>query len=209
MAISNYTELQTAVANWLDRDDLSARIPEFIGLCEARFNRSLRIRAMETLDTSVSTVADTKTIALPTGYVQMRDIHITGDPLVQLQYVTPEIMNRIHAGSVAGRPEVYTIIGENIVLGPTPDAVYSTSMLYYKTFDALSDSSPTNWVITNAPDVYLYGTLLEAEPFLMNDARVQLWSTALTESINKLQEQDNKDRHSGSALRVMNTGGYY
>jgi len=209
MAISNYTELQTAVANWLDRDDLSARIPEFIGLCEARFNRSLRIRAMETLDTSVSTVADIKTIALPTGYVQMRDIHITGDPLVQLQYVTPEIMNRIHAGSVAGRPEVYTIIGENIVLGPTPDAVYSTSMLYYKTFDALSDSSPTNWVITNAPDVYLYGTLLEAEPFLMNDARVQLWSTALTESINKLQEQDNKDRHSGSALRVMNTSGYY
>lgn len=209
MAISNYTELQTAVANWLDRDDLSARIPEFIGLCEARFNRSLRIRAMETLDTSVSTVADIKTIALPTGYVQMRDIHITGDPLVQLQYVTPEIMNRIHAGSVSGRPEVYTIIGENIVLGPTPDAVYSTSMLYYKTFDALSDSSPTNWVITNAPDVYLYGTLLEAEPFLMNDARVQLWATALTESINTLQEQDNKDRHSGSALRVMNTGGYH
>jgi len=209
MAISNYSELQTAVANWLDRDDLSARIPEFIGLCEARFNRSLRIRAMETIDTSVSTVAGTKTIALPTGYVQMRDIHITGNPIVQLQYVTPEIMNRIHAGSNTGKPTVYTVIGDNISLGPTPDAVYSTSMLYYKTFDALSDSSPTNWVITNAPDVYLYGTLLEAEPFLMNDARVQLWSTALTESINKLQEQDNKDRHSGSALRVMNTGGYY
>lgn len=209
MAISNYSELQTAVANWLDRDDLSARIPEFISLCEARFNRSLRIRAMETIDTSVSTVAGTKTIALPTGYVQMRDIHITGNPIVQLQYVTPEIMNRIHAGSNTGKPTVYTVIGDNISLGPTPDAVYSTSMLYYKTFDALSDSSPTNWVITNAPDVYLYGTLLEAEPFLMNDARVQLWSTALTESINKLQEQDNKDRHSGSALRVMNTGGYY
>ena len=209
MALSNYSELQTAVANWLDRDDLTARIPEFISLCEARFNRSLRIRAMETLDTSVSTVAGTKTIALPTGYVQMRDIHLTGNPIVQLQYVTPEIMNRIHAGSDSGKPTVYTVIGDNISLGPTPDAVYSTSMLYYKTFDALSDSSPTNWVITNAPDVYLYGTLLEAEPFLMNDARVQLWATALTESINTLQEQDNKDRHSGSALRVMNTGGYH
>ena len=57
MAISNYTELQTAVANWLDRDDLTNRIPEFISLCEARFNRTLRLRAMETLDTSVSTVA--------------------------------------------------------------------------------------------------------------------------------------------------------
>ena len=209
MAISNYTELNTAVANWLDRDDLTDRIPEFIALCETRFNRVLRIRAMETLDTSVSTVAGTKTIALPTGYVQMRDIHLNTSPIVQLQYVSPEIMNRIHAGSDSGKPDVYTIIGNNISLGPTPSAVYEVSMLYYKTFDAITGLSPTNWVITNAPDIYLYGTLLEAEPFLMNDARVQLWATALTQSINNLQEQDNKDRHSGSALRVMNTGGYY
>ena len=209
MAISNYSELQTAVANWLDRDDLAARIPEFISLCEARFNRSLRIRAMETLDTSVTTTAGTSTIALPTGYVQMRDVHLIANPLVQIQYVTPEIINRIYAGSLSGRPEVYTIIGDTIKFGPTPDVEYSVSMLYYKTFDALSDGSPTNWVITNAPDIYLYGTLLEAEPFLMNDQRIQLWATAFTESVNKLQEQDNKDRHSGSALRVMNTGGYY
>jgi hypothetical protein len=209
MAISNYTELQTAVANWLDRDDLTNRIPEFISLCEARFNRTLRIRAMETLDESVDTVAGTSTIALPTGYIQMRDIHLIADPLVQLQYVTPEIYNRIYAGSSSGKPQVYTIIANNIKFGPTPDVVYDVSMLYYKKFDALSDSSPTNWVITNAPDVYLYGALLEAEPFLMNDQRIQLWATALTESMTKMQEQDQKDRHSGSALRIMNTGGYY
>ena len=209
MAISTYSELQTAVANWLDRDDLTDRIPEFITLCEARFNRSLRIRAMETLDISVDTVAGTSTVALPTGYVQMRDINLITSPITQLQYLTPEIMNRVHAGSNSGKPETYTIIANKILFGPTPDAVYDISMLYYKTFDALSDSAPTNWVITNAPDVYLYGTLLEAEPFLMNDQRVQLWATALTQSINTLQEQDNKDRHSGSALRVMNTGGYH
>tara|TARA_R110000751_G_scaffold197261_1_gene302451 strand:+ start:2362 stop:2991 length:630 start_codon:yes stop_codon:yes gene_type:complete len=209
MAISTYSELQTAVANWLDRDDLAARIPEFIALCEARFNRSLRIRAMETLDISVDTVSGTSTVALPTGYVQMRDISLITSPITQLQYLTPEIMNRLNAGSFTGKPETYTIIANNILFGPTPDAVYDISMLYYKTFDALTDAAPTNWVITNAPDVYLYGALLEAEPFLMNDQRVQLWATALTQSITTLQEQDNKDRHSGSALRVMNTGGYY
>ena len=209
MAISNYSELQTAVANWLDRDDLAARIPEFITLCEARFNRSLRIRAMETLDISVDTVSGTSTVALPTGYVQMRDINLITSPITQLQYLTPEIMNRINAGSLTGKPETYTIIADNILFGPTPDAAYDISMLYYKTFDALTALAPTNWVITNAPDVYLYGTLLEAEPFLMNDQRVQLWATALTQSITTLQEQDNKDRHSGSALRVMNTSGYY
>lgn len=209
MSIANYTELEAAVANWLDRDDLAARIPEFISLCEARFNRTLRLRAMETLDTSVSTVAGTNTIALPTGYVQMRDFHLTTSPLTQLQYLTPEMMVRLNAGSQQGKPATYTIIGDNIRLGPTPDVVYTTSMLYYKTFDPLSRSAPTNWVITNAPDVYLYGALLEAEPFLMNDARTQLWAQALKESINTLQEQDNKDRHSGSVLRVMNTGGYH
>ena len=209
MAISTYSELQTAVANWLDRDDLTARIPEFITLCEARFNRSLRIRAMETLDISVDTVAGTSTVALPTGYVQMRDISLITSPLTQLQYLTPEIMNRLNSGSLTGKPETYTIIANNILFGPTPDSAYDISMLYYKTFDALTDAAPTNWVITNAPDVYLYGALLEAEPFLMNDQRVQLWATALTQSITTLQEQDNKDRHSGSALRVMNTSGYY
>mgnify|MGYP003679335447 FL=1 len=209
MAISNYSELQTAVANWLDRDDLAARIPEFIALCEARFNRSLRIRAMETLDISVDTVGGTSTVALPTGYVQMRDISLITSPITQLQYVTPEIMNRLNAGSLTGKPETYTIIANNILFGPTPDSAYDISMLYYKTFDPLTALAPTNWVITNAPDVYLYGALLEAEPFLMNDQRVQLWATALTQSITTLQEQDNKDRHSGSALRVMNTGGYY
>ena len=209
MAISTYSELQTAVANWLDRDDLTDRIPEFITLCEARFNRSLRIRAMETLDISVDTVSGTSTVALPTGYVQMRDISLITSPITQLQYLTPEIMNRLNASSRTGKPETYTIIANNILFGPTPDAVYDISMLYYKTFDALTALAPTNWVITNAPDVYLYGALLEAEPFLMNDQRVQLWATALTQSINTLQEQDNKDRHSGSALRVMNTGGYH
>jgi hypothetical protein len=64
-------------------------------------------------------------------------------------------------------------------------------------------------MLTNNPDVYLYGALMEAEPFLMNDARVQLWATAYQQAIADLQEQDNKDRHSGSAMRVMNTGGYH
>ena len=82
-------------------------------------------------------------------------------------------------------------------------------MKFYKKIDALSDSNTTEQMLTDNPDVYLYGALLEAEPFLMNDQRVQLWATAFQESLRALQEQDNKDRHSGSAMRVMNTSGYY
>jgi len=207
MAISNYTELKTAVANWLDRDDLTDRIPEFIALAEARFNRVLRLRSMETKQTA-STVAAQRNYALPTNYIQMRNFQLNTSPLTTLSYVTPEIYDRLWGGSTGGIPKFYTILADEISLGPIPGSVITMEMLFYKKFENLSGSVATNWLITNAPDIYLYGTMLEAEPFIMNDERVQLWASALERGVSDLQEQDNKDRHSGSALRVMNTSGY-
>ena len=207
MAISNYTELQTAVANWLDRDDLTARIPEFIALAEARFNRILRLRSMEAKYTA-NTVASQRNLALPTSYIQMRNFQVNTSPLTTLSYVTPEIYDRLWGGSTSGTPKFYTILANEVSFGPIPGSVMEVEMLFYKKFDNLSGSVATNWLITNAPDIYLYGSMLEAEPFIMNDERVPLWAAALERGVSDLQEQDNKDRHSGSALRVMNTGGY-
>ena len=207
MAISTYTELQTAVANWLDRDDLTARIPEFITLAEARFNRVLRLRAMEAKYTA-NTVAAQRNLALPTGYIQMRNFQVNTEPLTTLSYVTPEIYDRMWGGSTSGTPKFYTILANEVSFGPIPATVQQVEMLFYKKFDNLSGSTTTNLLLTEAPDIYLYGSMLEAEPFIMNDERVPLWAQALQQAVTDLQEQDNKDRHSGSALRVMNTGGY-
>ena len=207
MAISTYSELQTAVANWLDRDDLTARIPEFIALAEARFNRVLRLRSMEAKYTA-NTVAAQRNLALPASYIQMRNFQVNTSPLTTLSYVTPEIYDRLWGGSTQGTPKFYTILANEVSLGPIPASVQEVEMLFYKKFDNLSASTTTNWMITNAPDIYLYGSMLEAEPFIMNDERVPLWAQALQQGISDLQEQDNKDRHSGSALRVMNTSGY-
>jgi len=208
MAITNYSELQTAVANWLDRDDLTERIPEFIALTEARFNRLLRIRAMEEKQTA-STVAGQRNLALPTDFIQMRNLQINTSPITSMQYVTPEMYDRLYGSAITGTPSIYTIVANEIQLGPIPASSQTIEMLFYKKFSSLSATNPTNSMITNAPDVYLYGCLLEAEPFIMNDPRVQLWATAFQQSISDIQQQDNNDRHSGSALRVMNTGGYY
>ena len=208
MAIGTFAQLKTATANWLDRSDLTDRIPEFISLAEARFNRVLRIRDMETVSTAISTSAGTREYSLPTGFVQMKEFHLSTDPITPLAYITPEMMSRMWAGSAKAKPQVFTIIADNVRLGPNPDAVYTTSMLYYKTFTALSASNTTSDMLTNNPDVYLYGTLLEAEPFIMNDERVPLWLAAFEKAVSDIQNQDNKDRHSGSQLRVMNTGGY-
>jgi len=207
MAISNYTELKTAVANWLDRDDLTDRIPEFIALAEARFNRVLRLRSMESKYTA-DTVAGQRNLALPASYIQMRNFQVNTSPLTTLSYVTPEIYDRLWGGSTQGTPKFYTILANEVSFGPTPASTQEVEMLFYKKFENLSGSVATNWMITNAPDIYLYGSMLEAEPFIMNDERVPLWAQALQRGISDLQEQDNKDRHSGSALRVMNTSGY-
>ena len=207
MAIGTYAELQTAVANWLDRDDLPARIPEFITLAEARFNRLLRLRSMESKYTA-NTVAGQRNLALPTSYIQMRNFQVNTNPLTTLSYVTPEIYDRLWGGSTSGTPKFYTILANEVSFGPIPATVMQVEMLFYKKFDNLSVTTTTNSLLTDAPDVYLYGAMMEAEPFIMNDERVALWATSLSKAIQEMQEQDNKDRHSGSALRVMNTSGY-
>ncbi len=222
MAISTYSELQTAVANWLDRDDLTDRITEFIAIAEARMNRTLRLAIMlnvdqTTLGGAAALVSGTRDYALPSGYLQMLDFHLRTDPITTLSYITPENMNRMWAGSQSGRPEAYTIFSDNssgtpikkVKLGPSPDSAYNYSMMFYKKIDALSITNTTEQMLTNNPDAYLYGALREAEPFLMNDARIQIWEAGYQQVIADLQEQDNKDRHSGSTMRVMNTGGYH
>ena len=185
-------------------------------------NRTLRLAIMlnvdeTTLGGAAKLVGGTRDYALPSGYLQMVDFHLRTDPITTLSYLTPENMNRMWAGSTSGKTVAYTIFSDNasgtpvkkVRLGPTPASAYDYSIMFYKKIDALSAGSPTGQMLTDNPDVYLYGALLEAEPFLMNDSRVQLWATAFQESLRALQEQDNKDRHSGSAMRVMNTGGYY
>ena len=222
MAINTYATLQTAVANWLDRSDLTDRIPEFISLAEARMNRTLRLSMMlnvdeTTLGGAATLIGGTRDYALPSGYLQMVDFHLRTSPITTLSYLTPENMNRMWAGSQGGKPLAYTIFADNstgtpikkVRLGPSPASAYDYSIMFYKKIDALSVANTTEQMLTDNPDIYLYGALLEAEPFLMNDQRVQLWATAFQESVRALQEQDNKDRHSGSAMRVMNTGGYY
>ena len=212
MAIGTYAELQTAVANWLDRDDLTDRIPEFIALAEAKMNRVLRISLMENISTAISTVAGTRDYSLPTGFTGMKEFHLTTSPLTPLSYITTEMMSRVWAGSTTGRPQAFTLFSDagtrKIKLGPAPDVAYTTSMLYLKKIDNLSTTNPTETMLAENPDIYLYGALLEAEPFLMNDARVQLWAGMLERVAQDLQNRDNFDRHSGSELRVMNTTGY-
>ena len=198
MALTTYSELKTAIANWLDRSDLDDRIPEFIQLAEARHRRDFKIRRMETRVTA-NTIADTEYYSLPDNFVAMRNIQLNTDPKTSLEYLTPEQMDRVRAGSNTGKPKAYSIIGNNFQLRPIPDAVYQIEMLYYKYFTALSDSNTTNDMLTYHPDLYLYGALVEAEPYLQNDKRIQTWAGFYDRAKQDLITTNERDRHSGVA----------
>jgi len=207
MALSTYTELKDAVADWLDRSDLTARIPDFIALAEARISRDLRIRPME-VRSIMYTTSGQKYFNLPGGYLQMRNIQLNTNPTAALEYITPEMLDRLYGSNATGKPRAYTLIGDEIQLAPVPDSAYELEIAFYEKFTPLGNGSAgtvtNNWLTENAPDVLLYGALMEAEPFIKNDERVPVWLNGYSNAIDKLQRQDKRDRHSGSTLRVRN-----
>ena len=207
MALSTFTELKDAIADWLDRSDLTARIPDFIALAEARINRELRIRPMEVRST-METTSGQQYFNLPGGYIQMRNIQLNTNPTTPLEYITPEMLDRLYGSSTTGKPRAYTLIGDEIQLAPIPDSAYTLEMAFYEKFTALGDGTSgtvtSNWLTKNAPDILLYGALMEAEPFIKNDERVAVWLNGYGNAIDKLQKADQRDRHSGSAMRVRN-----
>ena len=208
MAISNYSELKTAIASWLDRTDLTDIIPDFIALAETRHKRDFKIRRMETRVTT-NTIDGSEFYTLPDDYVAMRNIKLNTDPKTPLEFLTPEIMDRLNAGSSKGTPKAYTIKGNNIELRPIPDSAYQIEVSYYKHFTALSDSNTTNDMLTHHPDIYLYGALVEAEPYLQNDKRIQTWASFYDRAKKDIIDSNERDRHSGVAPTTRVDYGLY
>ena len=206
MAISTYAELQTATTNWLDRSDadMTARVPEFIDLAESSFNRTIRNHRMITKNDSYS--LDGRYVDLPTDTLEVIRIVVSGSPVVTLEYMTPEeIAEGRYTLSSTGKPGYYTVIGgstNQIELLRSPDDTYTASIVYYTKIPALSDSATTNWLLTNNPDIYLFGALLEAEPYLKNDERLPMWAARLIMALEELIMHGEREMHTGSSLRM-------
>jgi|TARA_R110002110_G_scaffold177835_3_gene382356 hypothetical protein len=204
VAITTYAQLQTATANWLDRTDLTARIPEFIELAEANFNRVIRQPDMVTKNDSFSIAGRYTT--LPTDTLEIVRIVVDLTPVIVLEYLTPEeISERRISMSATGKPYYFTVIGgssNQLEVVPSPDATYTSSIVYYTRIPALTDSATTNWLLTAHPDIYLFGTLVEAEPYLKNDERMPMWTSRLDKALMALRLQGERELHTGSSLRM-------
>lgn len=184
MTISSYSDLQTSVANWLHRSDLTSIIPDLIRLGEKRIERDIRTPEMET---TFSEAVSSGVVNVPTGFAGWKLAYVDGTPV---QVLNPKSLDWIYQNypnrSGTGKPKFIGRNGSVFDFGPYPDSTYTIKGTYYKHLTTVSSS--WNALATANPDLYLFATLCEAAPYLKNDQRVTLWEgkyAALKEAINK------------------------
>jgi len=213
LTISTYADLKTQIASHLNRSNLTSSIPLFVQLCETRIyygssepnfiTEPLRLRAME--QSSYATFSAQKT-ALPTDFLKSRRIYIDGANPFELDFLTPDQFWRRYIATTSGTPKHYTLEAENIVVGPTPDSSYTGRLLYYKKFSSLSADSDTNWILTNAPGVYLFGALAEAYRYIRNMDQAIASLATFSGLVNSLNNADKSDRYASPWQAVGDTG---
>lgn len=191
--IADYTSLQAAVTEWLARDQdttLIARIPTFIQFAEAKFNRELFVRQMEQRSSATLTsgVTDAEFVLLPPDFQSMRRVRlssVSGRPRLEFRSGTQMDEFRYTNGDAAGQPQYFTIFGSEIELAPTPNQAYTLEMVYRTIVPPLA-SNTTNWLLQLAPDLYLYGALLESAPYIKEDERLQTWGLGFKTALDGL-----------------------
>lgn len=196
-----YFALLAQVALWMNRNDLGAVIPSFVFLAESRIARDLRIRKQITT-TSVTAPTATRSVALPLDWLELLNLSVGSDPDGTLKYVTRDQLDAMYPeGSGSGQPTLYTIEGDNLLFGPTPDSPYPIEIVYYARFAALL-TMDTNWLYSNHPSIYLYACLREGALFVKDAKSAAEWDGLYKADLKALQDQDDQATHSGSVLTV-------
>lgn len=192
MAITTYAELQTSVGNWLVRGDLTARIPEFIALAESKLNRELRLRLGE-VDAALVGVPGSRSIALPAAYTEGLTCWVTpagSADRLEMRFVDPA---KITVWNVAGQPLAWTIDGATLAFERPCDQAYAFTLRCLEKL-ALSDAAPTNSLLTNYPDAYLFGALAEAGPFLRDQDVLTMYEAKLDSAISSINSKEARSR---------------
>jgi hypothetical protein len=198
--ITDYTTLKEAVADWLNRADLTTQIPTFIQLAEAKFNRELRVRDMLVRAEASS---DEGYIPMPTDFLQEYSMKLETDtPHQEIVYVGADEAKKIKATGLTGAVQFYSIVGGTFELIPDPVEPVDVEMVYYAKIPALSDSATTNWLLSKSPDLYLYGALLETVPYLKDDERLQTWFGARQQIMDGMSNESERSMRSSTQLNM-------
>ena len=187
MPLSTYDELKASMADWLVRTNLTAQIPDFIRMNEAQIERNPKVRTRQMIARAVASTSAEFTV-LPIDFLALHNVQLNTNPRVTPIYsaTMAELDEIRRCNPQGGVPERFCIVGDTIELAPVPTETLEIEIVYYQRIPKLSASQSTNWVLDNHPDLYLYGSLMQAAPYLKNDERVPLWLAAVTGIVEDL-----------------------
>ena len=207
MAINTFTTLKTAIADFLNRDDLTSSVENFIALAESGINRDIRHWKMEKRSSGQQSAGD-EYAQVPADWMETIRFHVTDNGTSPLNLISRAAMSDKRASNedATGTPTHYTHADGQFQLYPTPSADTNTELLYYAKTEALSASNSSNWLLLEAPDVYLYGALVHSAPYLGEDERVTVWAQMYAAAIQQLNRTSDKAKYSGSGLTLKNRG---
>lgn len=186
--VTTYAQLFADVKAWVKRSDLDAKIPTFVKLAEAKFNRDLRVRQMEA-DFS-GTIDANGEIAQPAGFLAAKVLWPTAyDALTLTQQSLESVTAR---GTPNGAPSLFAVTKDAIRF----DGSGSIAGVYYSSIPGLEANS-TNWLATLAPDAYLFATLAEAAAYSMDAQQASVFGARGEAAIQQVISTDMRDRFSG------------
>jgi len=206
MALNTFTALKASVADFLNRDDLTAVIPDFISLAEAQINRDVRHWKMEARSSGQQDPSD-EYMQIPADWVETIRLHLTGSGTSVVNLISRDAMADKRQGDndTSGTPMYYTHADGQFQLYPTPNATTDFELHYYQKIPSLISNSD-NWLLLDSPDVYLYGALLHSAPYLAEDERVAIWAQMYSAAVARLNEASESARYSGSGLKLKIRG---
>jgi len=196
MSITSYSELQTATANWLARDDLTSRITEFVTLSEAEFNRKLRTRQMEVTQTTTPVTGGY--FSLPTDFLTWKNVGWSSNGVSRsLEYIQPAELTYLFPTTPAGVPAFFSILGTTDSVGLLqlmPTDTSPVAFTYYQKITSLSTSNTSNWLLSAHPDVYLAGALTEGYAYTKDYDQAAVWKARRDDLIGQINMLDQKTR---------------
>jgi hypothetical protein len=193
-SVMTYDSLVENIQSYLERNDTSTldKIPLFIMLAEQVIASKIKFLGNLTVNTSTM-VANNAVIAKPARWHKTVSMNITvagqREPVLLRKY--EYLRNYAPDPTATGMPKYYADYDySNWLVAPTPNAAYAFEVLYYERVQPLDSSNQTNWFTIYAPQALLYGSLLQAMPFLKNDDRVPMWQSQYEAIMATLAEED-------------------
>lgn len=205
MAITNYTELQDAITDWLDRTDLTPVVETFIANAEGSLRRRPEVRNLET----TTLLVDQEEVGLPFDLKQIEELYFPGPTRFgSIDIVSQSALaQEKQIAGLTGPPRKASVVRKRrLRLAPVPDQQLTLGLSYWQTVPTLTDAAPTNWLLTDHPDIYLYASLVESAPYLREDPRLAVWEQELGRRIDELNRNIEREQWGGSLVARARSG---